>query len=148
MDLLKSVSLWVVILTRVRLPIFGSPQTPRKRDHTGRCCCCCCCCWICRAVFPYWGILSSQTYKLIKFCFFVHQCGLHWIVRIVILNILSLWFDFFLFIVLYCILQFFWTKKKKILFFSTCFSLRVWEHCISNLIVSSFVTSPFYNSEI
>ena len=32
----------VVILTRVRLPTFGSPQTPCKRDHTGRCCCCCC----------------------------------------------------------------------------------------------------------
>ena len=36
-----SAFLWVVILTRVRLPTFGSPQTPRKRDHTGRCCCCC-----------------------------------------------------------------------------------------------------------
>ena len=39
---LESASLSVVILTRVRLPTFGSPQTPRKRDHTGRCCCCCC----------------------------------------------------------------------------------------------------------
>jgi len=33
---LESTSLWVVILTRVRLPTLGSPQTPCKRDHTGR----------------------------------------------------------------------------------------------------------------
>ena len=41
--LLESVYLWVVILARVRLPTLGSPHTPCKRDHTGRCCCCCCC---------------------------------------------------------------------------------------------------------
>jgi len=35
-----SASLWVMILTKVRLPTLGSPQTPRKRDHTGCCCCC------------------------------------------------------------------------------------------------------------
>jgi len=34
---LKSAS----ILTKVRLPTFRSPQTPRKRDHTGSCCYCC-----------------------------------------------------------------------------------------------------------
>ena len=34
--LLESASSWVVILTSIRLPTFGSPQTPRKRDHTGR----------------------------------------------------------------------------------------------------------------
>ena len=35
----ESASLWVVILTRVRLPTLGSSQVPRKRDHTGSCCC-------------------------------------------------------------------------------------------------------------
>ena len=34
--LLESASLWVVILARVRLPTFGSPQTPCKRDYTER----------------------------------------------------------------------------------------------------------------
>jgi len=41
-----------VILTRVRLPTFGSPQTLRKRDHTGRCCCCC------RFNFSLWPSLN------------------------------------------------------------------------------------------
>ena len=36
---LKPVSLYVVILTRVRLLTFGSPQTLGKRDHTGSYCC-------------------------------------------------------------------------------------------------------------
>ena len=29
-----------MILTRVRLPTFGSPQTSREWDYTGSCCCC------------------------------------------------------------------------------------------------------------
>jgi len=40
--LLELASLWVVILTRVRLPTFRSPHTLRKRNHTRRCYCCCC----------------------------------------------------------------------------------------------------------